>query len=143
MGAAVFWLVIAICVFAIDILTSNFCFTLFSVGAVAAAVCGVMEVPFIIQIIVFSVLNIISFAIGYPLLKKKFKVINERIPLMEETYVGKIMISEKEIRDKAQVKVGGEYWTVVNEGDMIHKGDQFTITGIEGIKLKIKKIQED
>ncbi|MFL0163686.1 NfeD family protein [Candidatus Clostridium helianthi] len=143
MGAAVFWLVIAICVFAIDILTSNFCFTLFAVGAVVAAVCGVMEVPFIIQIIVFSVLNIISFAVGYPLLKKKFKAANERIPLMEETYVGKIRISEKEIRDKAQVKVGGEYWTVINEGDIIHKGDKFTIKGIEGIKLKIEKVQED
>lgn len=62
---------------------------------------------------------------------------------MEETYVGKIMISEKEIRDKAQVKVGGEYWTVINEGDIIHNGDKFTIKGIEGIKLKIEKVQED
>lgn len=62
---------------------------------------------------------------------------------MEETYVGKIMISEKEIIDKAQVKVGGEYWTVINEGDIIHKGDKFTIKGIEGIKLKIEKVQED
>lgn len=73
MGAAVFWLVIAICVFAIDILTSNFCFTLFAVGAVVAAVCGVMEVPFIIQIIVFSVLNIISFAVGYRYSRKNLK----------------------------------------------------------------------
>ena len=59
---------------------------------------------------------------------------------MEETYIGKIMESEKEIVSKSQVKVSGEYWTVINEGDVIHIGEKFIITGIEGIKLKIKKI---
>ena len=42
MGYAVFWLIIAIFAFAIDILTSNFCFMLFSIGAIVAAICGVL-----------------------------------------------------------------------------------------------------
>lgn len=143
MGLAVFWLIVAICVFAIDILTSNFCFMLFSIGAVAAAICSILGIPFIMQVIVFSIINIISLAVGYPWLKKKFKTNNKRLHLMEETYIGKVMKSEKEIISTAQVKVSGEYWTVVNEGDVIYKGDKFTIIGIEGIKLKIKKVQED
>lgn len=143
MGTVIFWLVIAACAFAIDILTSNFCFMLFSIGAIAAAICGALGIPFMIQIIVFAIISIISLAIGYPLLKKKYKVMHQSIPLMEETYIGKVMKSEKEIVNKAQVKVGGEYWTVVNEEDVIHEGDKFVITGIEGIKLKIKKVQED
>ena len=53
------------------------------------------------------------------------------------------MESEKEVTNKAQVKVNGEYWTVINEGDKINKGDKFIITGIEGIKLKIEKVQGD
>lgn len=95
------------------------------------------------QVIVFAILNIISLSVGYPLLKKKFKVAHMNLPRMEETYIGKVMKSEKEISDKAQVKVNGEYWTVVNEGEKIHEGDEFIITGIEGIKLKIRKTQED
>jgi membrane protein implicated in regulation of membrane protease activity len=142
-GLVVFWLIVAFCVIAIDVLTSNFCFMLFSVGAVGAAICGVLGLPLIMQIIVFSILNIISLVVGYPLLKKKFKVAHTSIPLMEETYIGKVMTSEKEIGDKAQVKVNGEYWTVVNDGNTIHEGDKFVITGIEGIKLKIEKVQED
>lgn len=139
-GLVVFWLIVAICVIVVDILTSSFCFMLFSIGAVGAAICSSLGLPVIMQIIVFSVLNIISLGVGYPILKKKFKTPQERIPLMEETYIGKIMESDKEITDKAQVKVNGEYWTVINEGNIIHKGDKFLITGIEGIKLKIKKV---
>jgi membrane protein implicated in regulation of membrane protease activity len=64
---------------------------------------------------------------------------HKKTPLREETYIGKIIISEKEIFDKAQVKINGEYWTVVNEGEVIRVGDKFEIIGIEGIKLKIMK----
>lgn len=139
-GIVIIWLGVIVCAFAIDILTSNFCFALFSVGAIAAAICDALGGTVIIQIIIFSILNIISLAVGYPLIKKKFKVMHKRLPLMEETYIGKVIESEKEINSKAQVKVNGEYWTVINDGDEIHKGDKFTITGIEGIKLKIKKV---
>ena len=142
-GLVVFWLIVAFAVIAIDIMTSNFCFMLFSVGAVAAAICGTLGLPLIIQIIVFAILNIISLMIGYPVLKKKFKVKQGNMPLMEEKYIGKVMESEKEVTNKAQVKVNGEYWTVINEGDKINKGDKFIITGIEGIKLKIEKVQGD
>ena len=67
-------------------------------------------------------------------------MMHKRIPLMEETYIGKILIAEKDIETKAQIKVGGEYWTAVNEGEKITKNEKFEITGIDGIKLKIKRI---
>lgn len=142
MGLAVFWLTIVVFAIAIDILTSNFCFVLFSIGAIVAAICGILGVPFIIQLIIFAIISIIALSIGYPWLKKKYKNTRKNTPLMEETYIGKIMKSEKEINGKAQVKVNGEYWTVVNEGDVIHIGENFEITGIQGIKLKIKKVGE-
>lgn len=139
-GFAIFWLFIAICAFAIDILTSNFCFMLFSIGAIIAAICAALGVPFMIQIIVFAIVSIISLSIGYPWLKKKYKNMHKNTPLMEETYIGKIIESDKQINDKAQIKVNGEYWTAINDGDIINVGDKFLITGIEGIKLKIKKV---
>lgn len=139
MGSVVFWLIIAVFAFAIDVLTSNFCFMLFSIGAIAAAICGALGVSFTIQIVIFAIISIISVLIGYPWLKKKYKGMQKNIPLMEETYIGKIIESQKEITGKSQVKVNGEYWTVINEGDVIHVGEKFVITGIQGIKLKIKK----
>lgn len=135
----VFWLVIAIGSIVIDILTSNFLFVLFSIGAIIAAICGALGVPFIIQVAIFSIISVISLGIGYPWLKKKYKRVHKNTPLMEETYIGTIIVSEKRIVDKGQIKVNGEYWTVINEGDVIQVGDKFIITGIEGIKLRIKK----
>ena len=142
MGSVILWILIAVGVFIIDILSSSFCFILLSIGSVAASICAYAGFSFIVQVIIFSVVNIISIAIGYPWLKKKFKKGFVRTPLMEERYIGKVLESDKEIKDKAQVKVSGEYWTVVNQGKIIKPGDRFKITGIEGIKLLIKKVEE-
>jgi membrane protein implicated in regulation of membrane protease activity len=140
MSLVIFWLLVVIGAIAIDVLTSNFCFMLFSIGAIVAAVCATLGISFINQIIIFSIISIISLAIGYPWLKKKYKEMNKKTPLMEETYIGKIIESEKEIKDKAQIKVNGEYWTAINEGEIINAGEKFVITRIQGIKLIIKKV---
>lgn len=139
MVGIILWIVVVIAASAIDILTSNFFFVLFSLGAIIAAICASLGVPFLYQVIIFAVISLISMVFGYPWLKKKYKVMHKKTPLMEEGYIGKIMTAEQDIFDKAQIKVGGEYWTGVNEGDIIHKGERFEIVGIEGIKLKIKK----
>ena len=139
MGTVIFWLITGCIVFAIDILTSNFCFVLLSAGSIAAAISAGLGVEFIIQVIIYAVVNIISVSVGYPWLKKKYKKMCKRTPLMEETYIGKIFEADKEIKVKAQVKVGGEYWTVINKDEIIKPGDKFQITGIDGIKLVVKK----
>lgn len=143
MGSVITWILIAIGMFVIDILSSNFCFVLLSAGAIAGAICASMGASLAVQVIVFSIVNIISIAVGYPWLKKKFKKGFRRTPLMEENYIGKVIESDKEIKDKGQFKVGGEYWTVVNTGMKIKPGDKFKITGIDGIKLLIKKVEEE
>ena len=143
MGSIILWILIAIGVFIIDILSSSFCFVLLAVGSVGAVICAYAGLGFVAQVIAFAILNIISVAVGYPWLKKKFKKSFVRTPLMEETYIGKILESDKEITGTAQVKVGGEYWMVVNTGEIINPGDKFKITGLDGIKLLIQKVKED
>lgn len=139
MGAVMFWIIIAAGVITIDIITSNFLFVWFAVGALAAMIGELFGVSFGIQIVIFLVVNLITVSIGYPWAKKKFKKAIERIPLMEETYIGRVMEAEEDIKDKAKVKVDGVYWTVLNDGDEIKKGQYFKIIGIEGIKLTIRK----
>lgn len=80
--------------------------------------------------------------VGYPWAKKKFKVEKNHTPLMEQTYIGKIMTAEKDIDEKSEIKVSGIYWTAINKGPKINKGDKFIITGIEGNKLTVK-LKED
>lgn len=139
MSAIIFWIIIAGIAIAIDIATSNFLFAWFVVGSVTAMVADFIGISFGVQIIIFLVINLITIAIGYPWAKKKFKKSVKRLPLMEETYIGRIMKAEEDIVDRARVKVDGIYWTVQNTGEEIKSGENFKIIGIEGIKLNIKK----
>ncbi|MBE6071335.1 MAG: NfeD family protein [Clostridium butyricum] len=143
MGYAIMWLIVAIVAGAIDVLTSNFFFILFSIGSIVAAVCAGLGISFLHQVIIFAIVSLIVMMFGYPWLKKKYKVMHKRIPLMEETYIGRVIVADQEIKNKAQIKVGGEYWTAINEGDIIHKEEKFEIIGIDGIKLRIKKVLEE
>lgn len=138
-STAIFWIIVCIIVIAVDILTSNFLFSWFAVGALLALIASATGVEFTIQIIIFLVTSIITIAIGYPITKKKFKDTVKRLPLMEEKYIGKVMVAEEDIIDKGRVKLEGSYWTVENKGVEIKKGDKFVILSIEGIKLSIIK----
>ncbi len=139
MSITIMWIIIAILAVVIDAITSSFFFCIFSVGGFIAAICNALGMPFLYQIMVFAIISIFLISFIYPVLKKKFKADIKKTPLMEEKYIGMIKVAQDDIERSAQIKVGGEYWTVVNYGETIHKGQEFKIVGIEGIKLKIQK----
>ncbi|AOR23128.1 NfeD family protein [Clostridium taeniosporum] len=143
MGSIVFWIIIAVAAFVMDIFTSSFLFVWFSIGAIASIFAAGLKVSFLFQVIIFLVIGIISISIGYPWIRKKYKNSEHRIPLMEETYIGKIITAEENIYQKATLKINGIYWTVINEGETIHMGEKFSITSINGTKFKIKKLKEE
>lgn len=143
MGTIIFWLVVAIILVAVDILTSAFIFCWFSIGAIAALILKLMNFGFTGQFLCFTVVSLIAIAIGYPLTKNAVKKSVKHTPLMEETYIGKIFTAEEDIEETGRVKVGGNYWTTENVGKKILKGQKFQVTGIEGNKLTIKAVREE
>ena len=142
MSAVIFWIIVAAVVIAIDMVTSNFLFAWFAVGAFVAMIADLLGVTFGVQVVLFLVVNLITVSVGYPWAKRKFKEGVKRTPLMEENYIGRVMKAEEDIVDRAKIKVDGRYWTVQNLGEVIKKDESFKITGIEGIKLIIKKEEE-
>ena len=142
MSAVIFWIIVAAVVIAIDMVTSNFLFALFAVWAFVAMIADLLCVTFGVQVVLFLVVNLITVSVGYPWAKRKFKEGVKRTPLMEENYIGRVMKAEEDIVDRAKIKVDGIYWTVQNLGEVIKKDESFKITGIEGIKLIIKKEEE-
>ena len=136
MSAIIFWIIIAAVAIIIDIVTSNFLFVWFSVGAIVAMIGSFIGLSFGVQVIIFLVISLITVSLGYPWAKKKFKNSVKRTPLMEEKYIGRIMKAEEDILERAKVKVDGIYWTVVNTGEEIKVGENFQIIGIDGIVLR-------
>lgn len=142
MVEVIIWLAIAIVAIVIDIITSSFIFMWFALGAVAAIILSLFGIGMSWQIITFLFVGVLTVSIGYPWAKKKFKVNQNHTPLMEETYIGKVMIAENDIIETSKIKVSGIYWTAYNKGKLIKKGDKFVITGLEGNKLTVK-LKED
>ena len=142
MVEGIVWILVAIAVIAIDIVTSSFIFMWFSLGAIVAIILSLLGISVAWQIIAFLVVGIATVSIGYPWAKKKFKADVNHVPTMEQTYIGKEMIADEDMEEKSKIKVSGIYWTAYNKGKTIKKGEKYTITGIEGNKL-IVKLKED
>lgn len=142
MTATIFWIILGIVVFVLDIATSSFLFIWFSVGALAAMVASLLGASIGVQIIIFLAVSIVTISIGYPWARKKFKSSVTHTPLMEETYIGKILKAEDDIEERGKAKLGGVYWAVINKGETIKKGESFKVVRFEGNKLIIEKEEE-
>lgn len=142
MVEVIVWILVAIAVIAIDIVSSSFVFMWFSLGAFVAIILSLIGISVAWQIVAFLVMGVATVSIGYPWAKKKFKADVNHVPTMEQTYIGKEMIANEDMEEKSKIKVSGIYWTAYNKGKIIKKGERYTITGIEGNKL-IVKLKED
>ena len=142
MVEVIVWILVAIAVIAIDIVTSTFVFMWFSLGAFVAIILSLIGISVAWQIVAFLVMGVATVSIGQPWAKKKFKADVNHVPTMEQTYIGKEMIANEDMEEKSKIKVSGIYWTAYNKGKIIKKGERYTITGIEGNKL-IVKLKED
>ncbi|MBU5455339.1 NfeD family protein [Caproiciproducens sp. MSJ-32] len=142
MTAVIIWIIIAALVVIIDITTSNFLFSFFALGAIAAMISEIFNVSVGTQILIFLMVNLITVAIAYPITKKNLKKKVERLPLMEEKYIGLVKEAEENIRDEGRIKLEGIYWRVKNIGDEIKAGEKYKIISIDGIKLIVKKEEE-
>lgn len=135
MVEVIIWILVAIALIVIDIVTSSFIFMWFSIGALVAIILSLLGVSLTWQIVAFLVVGIVTISIGYPWAKKKFKANVNQLPTMEQTYIGKVMVAEEDMGETSKIKVSGIYWTAYNKGKVIKKGKEYTITGIEGNKL--------
>ena len=143
MGSIILWVAIAFGVIVLDILTSTFLFVWFSLGSLAAIIANLVGLSFGWQIFIFAIVSLISISIGYPWARRKYKKMVKPTPRMEETYIGMEFVAEDDIEGNTRIKVAGIYWTGINHGEKIVKGQKFQITGVEGNKLIIKGIGEE
>ena len=142
MVEVIIWILVAIFVIAIDVVTSSFIFMWLSIGALAAIILSLLGISILWQIIAFLIVGVVTISIGYPWAKKKFKADVNQVLTMEQTYIGKEMVATEDMRETSKIKVSGIYWTAYNKGKTIKKGEKYTITGIEGNKL-IVSLKED
>lgn len=139
MGSISIWAIISIVALIADIMTSSFFIAGFTIGGIFAILAQMWGCNILEQIAVFSVVSTGAIMIEYIWFRKKLKKSIPKTLRMEEHYIGMTVTANEDIEDKGRMKVGGIYWTVMNSGDKIYKGEKAKIVGISGNKLVIKK----
>lgn len=141
MNEFIIWLIMSIALIVVDGFTSSFLLVWFGISGFITAILAFLGVPMIVQIIVFLIVGTILTFILYPIAKEKFKVNQKTIPSREETYIGKILEAEEDIKEKTSLKIDGVLWNAVNKGEKIKKGEKIQVIALEGNKIIIKKLE--
>ena len=138
-----FWLIIAGLCLVIEIYTVGFFIFWFGIGALFALLVSFLTSNLFIQIGVFLVSSSLLVISTKPLMKKFTK--NEKtVPTNFFSLSGKQGIVTKKIdsdNSTGQVKVKGELWSAISDKD-IEKDAKVKILGVDGVKLKVEKIDE-
>lgn len=139
-NSLILWIVVGVVAIGIDIATSAFLFVWFTLGSIAAGIAQIFGYSFIVQLIIFIVVSGMLIVLVYPIVKKSIKKSVKPTLTREKTYIGKIVVADEDVIEKRSIKVDGVYWNVIEEGEVLQKGDKAEIVGIEGNKIIIKKI---
>lgn len=142
-GEILLWIVIGAVAILIDIFTSSFLFIWFTVGSIVALIISGLGYAFSVQFIAFIFTSVILLVIGYPIVKNTIKKSVPKTLPMGENYVNRIITIEKDVKEEELIKIDGIYWTVINKGELIKKGEKAKIIALDGNKFILKKYEEE
>lgn len=138
-----FWLVLSGICLIIESFTLGFFVFWFSIGALFALIVSLFTTNIIIQSVVFIVSSTILLLLTKPLIKKIVKT-----PKTKSTNVysiigkeGIVLESIDNLNSTGKVKVNGELWSAISDSN-IEKGETIKVLSINGVKLKVEKVNE-
>lgn len=133
------WLLLIIIAIIADFFSSDFLFSGFALGSIIALLLSILNVNIVLQIVIFGAIGILFIFTLYPVIKKKIRKDNLGTPLMENNYIGKSFILDKDVNLETLIKFNGIYWTFKSDIPLT-KGTKVKITKIIGNKLFIEKL---
>lgn len=137
-----FWIIAAVVLVGVELLTPGFLVLFFAVSALFAAVSSVFTDNILIQSIVFVITALLMIPFGRPILQRYFKVNKEVKPSTVDALIGKKAYVTKDILpdEMGLVKFEGQVWTARAEDDgIINVGEPVRITAVEGAKVVVIK----
>ena len=138
----VVWLVVAIIMFVIEVVTTGLATLWFALGAIVAMVMDLCGAPLTSQIIVMAIVSVVSFILCMIWVRPKLESLRkknvqrtnaDRLIGREGTVIVPLNVAE----GKGQVKVDGQVWSAKAKAD-IAEGVRVTVKSIEGVKLVVE-----
>ena len=142
----IFWLVAFGALLLIELLTLGLTTVWFAVGALAAFLLAVINVPLPLQIVAFIGVSVLMLVFTRPLMTKYLN--SKTTKTNAESLVGnkaRVLIPVNNLKSEGQVMVKGMEWTARSTKDEVTfpKDEMVKIVGISGVKLIIEKLNEE
>ena len=139
---AVYWLIASAVFLLIEILTLGLTSIWFAGGAVVAAIAALFGVPSLVQMLLFSVVTCLLFALTRPVAKR---YLNNRVQKTNtDALIGQTALVKETINNmesKGYVQLNGQDWTArsAEAGEIIPAGCEVVVKEIQGVKLIVER----
>ena len=138
----VVWLVVAIIMFVIEVVTTGLATLWFAIGAIVAMVMDLCGAPLASQIIVMAIVSVVSFILCMVWVRPKLESLRKKNiqRTNADRLIGRegiVIVPLNKDEGKGQVKVDGQFWSAKADTD-ISEGIKVTIKAIEGVKLVVE-----
>lgn len=138
------WLIVAIVLVIIELLTAGFGVICFAIGALFSALAAFLGMDSVMwQLLVFAVASVLCFIFLRPVVLRFLDKKSKDVKTNADALIGKTAIVSETIDPSAnqgRVAVDGDDWKAVSaDGSVINKGEKVEIVSRDSIILTVKK----
>lgn len=138
------WLIVAIVLVIIELLTAGFGVICFAVGALFSALAAFLGMDSLVwQLLIFAVASVLCFIFLRPVVLRFLDKKSKDVKTNADALIGKTAIVSETIDSSAnqgRVAVDGDDWKAVSaDGSVINKGEKVEIISRDSIILTVKK----
>lgn len=136
------WLIAGILLFLIEIFTPGFFAASLGIGAFFASAAAFLGWSIEIQLLIFSLISVISIFVFRPLIKKYFYTTAD-VPTNADALIGKqglVVQAVDENNTQGRVAIDGDEWQYImaNPATQVKKGDRVRVVGRDSIVLTVE-----
>ena len=137
------WLIAAIVLVIIELLTAGFGVICFAIGALFSALAAYLDLGLLWQLLIFAVTSVLTFIFLRPILIKLLERKSKDVKTNADALIGKAALVSETIdaaQNTGRVAVDGDDWKAVSaDGSIINKGEKVKIVSRDSIILTVKK----
>ena len=140
--AAVIWLVAGILLAVAELITVDFVLIMLAAGALGASLAAFLDAPFLVQVIVFSVVSVLGLVTVRPAIKRHLHRNADRTPMGVEALEGtEATVIEQVTHAGGMVKMGGELWSArpYDATQVIEVGARVRVVEVKGATALVWK----
>lgn len=146
--AWILWIILGVVLIVAEIFTFGFVLFFFGIGALAAALAGMLGLGFGLQFLVFASVSIALTVMSRTILTKYFAQSEDDVVKMGMDalpgQIGTVTLTSKGALQEGAVKVYGSTWTafpVDNKATLI-EGEKVEVVRVQGSSIYVRKIDE-